>query len=732
MLLLFCQKVKSMKIVTKLLATALVFSGFAQGVNAQEEVHKCGADQMRRELIAKDPTILDREAALEEFTKKYIQEHKDAYHQQNMGSRGDLSDNKYVIPIVFHIIHRGGVENINDEQVINQVAILNRDFNKQNADTSEVIPEFQGLIGDAGITFCLPTKDPNGQPTNGIQHYYSSQTYQGQSNYAKMNPWPRDKYLNVWVVNKMQGGVAGYAYYPGSVDQQPVNPTMDGVMILHNYIGNIGTGSENGSRALTHEIGHWLNLKHVWGDNNDPGQACGDDDVDDTPETKGWNFCPSRTSLTQSAVCNPPIRENFQNFMEYSYCSVMFTEGQVLRMHAALESNLSGRNNLWTQENLIATGACLDFTSVPTPDFSPNRLYACIGDEVTFKDNSWNGFVESVTWNPGDNGEFVAGYSENDTLVKMKFNTPGWANVTLTATNANGSNTATKALVYVYDQSVVFPTPYYEPFEQDYLYNDYWASINIDRDVPQFQLKPGVGRNSNQCVLLNNYLSHYEQNIDELVSPAYDCSALTNENAWLSFYYSLASWNPNFSLPFYDSLVVYASKNCGQTWSMIYRDGTNGVVNAGYQPSYYTPGNDASFWKKVRVAIPGPSSNNNMRVNGVRFKVTVWGAHDTNNFYLDDWNIGDVSTGIDDADLSSNLEVYPNPFSSLVNISGLEDKAHSFSVTDITGRQVFHAENLNPANGQVVLDLSSISTTGIYFIKVSDGKNTGNLKLVKN
>lgn len=108
-----------------------------------------------------------------------------------------------------------------------------------------------------------------------------------------------------------------HTYYPGA------SSNVDGVLCLSSYIGSIGTSSVGRSRVMTHEIGHSLNLSHVWGDTNEPGVACGDDNVSDTPETKGWTSC-----TLNGSVCNPPIVENVQNYMEYSYCDVMFTEGQ--------------------------------------------------------------------------------------------------------------------------------------------------------------------------------------------------------------------------------------------------------------------------------------------------------------------------------------------------------------------------------------------------------------------
>ena len=212
---------------------------------------------------------------------------------------------------MFHIIHQYGTEDISDAQILDEVKILNRDYNRENADTVDVVDEFKHNIGKINITFRLATIDPWGNYTNGIDRIASLQTYVGNDG-SKLNPWLRSKYLNVWVVKQMTNGVAGYAFYPSAVDG--VNGVKkDGVIILSEYIGSIGSSTVNTSRALTHEIGHYLNLPHTWGNTNDPGVSCGDDGIQDTPITKGHTTC----SLTDGD-CFPNIIENVQNYMEYA------------------------------------------------------------------------------------------------------------------------------------------------------------------------------------------------------------------------------------------------------------------------------------------------------------------------------------------------------------------------------------------------------------------------------
>lgn len=260
---------------------------------ASAQHFQCGTDRMRAERIAADPTYLEREAALE------------AEIQDLLRNSARVERDREVIltiPIVFHVLHLGGSENITNEQILNQLDLLNQDYRALNPDISTVHPAFADLVGDAMIQFALPTLDPQGNCTNGIDRVRTPETLRGDDR-SKMNPWPRDKYLNVWIAERMRDGVAGYAYYPGSFEG-PVQRLADGIIILNDYIGAIGTSNPFRSTALSHEVGHYLNLPHVWGNNNgvEPGgeQApeghmvpdCGEDGVADTPVTRGWDICP--------------------------------------------------------------------------------------------------------------------------------------------------------------------------------------------------------------------------------------------------------------------------------------------------------------------------------------------------------------------------------------------------------------------------------------------------------
>lgn len=333
----------------------------AVGANAQQPF-SCGNNAMLKKLYADNPQMA---ADYEHLVEKYKKTYKDVKSQDSV---------VYVIPIVFHIVHEYGTENITDAQVYNQMDILNKDFRKLNADTLGIVPSFIPLMSDAHIEFRLATIDPYGNCTNGIEHIYSHQT-NGGDDYTKINQWHRNEYLNVWVTRSIgEAGVAGYAYYPTAT--QGGFFFADGILILHDYIGSTGTGSLSGSIALTHEIGHYLGLAHVWGNTNDPNVACGDDGVDDTPITKGHENCP----ILNDFFCdNNPIATtyNFDNLTTSSGTTDPTPEiilgDSALTLTAPIATGVSTNSE---------TASLLDFSNWGTGALDSNILYSALTGSI--------------------------------------------------------------------------------------------------------------------------------------------------------------------------------------------------------------------------------------------------------------------------------------------------------------------------------------------------------------
>lgn len=239
------------------------------------------------------------------------------------------------IPVVVHVVYGNDTQNISDAQIQTQIDVLNWDYRAANADKANVPPVWASMSADAQIQFALAAADADGNPSNGI-----TRTEAGADSFATddkvksaatggADPWPSDRFLNIWVCN-LGGGLLGYAQFPGGP------ASTDGVVILYSAFGTIGTATTpyNLGRTTTHEVGHWLNLIHIWGDRLD---CNGTDLVDDTPPQQAPNY--GKPVFPHISCSNGPNGDMFMDFMDYvdDDTMVIFTPGQVARMSAALD-----------------------------------------------------------------------------------------------------------------------------------------------------------------------------------------------------------------------------------------------------------------------------------------------------------------------------------------------------------------------------------------------------------
>jgi hypothetical protein len=240
------------------------------------------------------------------------------------------------IPVVFHVVYNLPAQNISDAQLQSQIDVLNEDFSGANTDIVNVPACFQPLIGNANLQFVLAKQDPNGNSTNGITRTstsvasFSSDGSVCHASLGGCDAWPAGEYLNIWVCNKT--GAAGFSSYPWSG-----NPASDGIIAGYNYIGRTGTFTNNWNyqkgRTITHEVGHWFGLVHIWGD-----AVCGDDLVGDTPIQTAANG--SSPLFPHLSSCNTnPNGDMFMNYMDYTYDAsrTMFSIGQATRMNSYLD-----------------------------------------------------------------------------------------------------------------------------------------------------------------------------------------------------------------------------------------------------------------------------------------------------------------------------------------------------------------------------------------------------------
>lgn len=320
-----------------------------------------------RRLLDSDADYRAKRAALENATI--------ARKGARLAARADTTH----IPVVVHVVYRTLTENISAEQVAGQIDVLNQDFNGRNRDIATVPPVWIDAVGDGRTAFALADLDPAGVGTSGIVRTSTSVDAFGDDDGVKFasrggsNAWPSDRYLNIWVCHL--GDLLGYAQFPGGPAES------DGVVIDFRAFGVTGTAEPpfDLGRTATHEVGHWLNLFHIWGDD---GTGCGGtDEVDDTPNQAGPN---TGAPVFPRVTCdNGPNGDMFVNFMDYvdDRSMVMFTAGQVERMHSALDTArpafvVGGPPHpqplaQWVHNDLVLTAAAPEAAGDPVVVVSP-------------------------------------------------------------------------------------------------------------------------------------------------------------------------------------------------------------------------------------------------------------------------------------------------------------------------------------------------------------------------
>jgi PKD repeat protein len=685
-------------LVSALILTSKIFS---------QDILPCGTDEAMKKEFQLHPELyqefLEREKELEK---------QDAIAFQNgykeAGSQNKSMPPVYTIPVVFHILHQYGPENISDAQVYDQLNILNRDFRKLNPDTSITVTAFKNIAADAEIEFRLAKIDPNGNCTDGIVRHFDANTNWPGNSSAYAYTWPRNKYLNVYVVKTIASGAAGYTYLPGTT-----TATQDAIVILHNYVGSIGSGNPGTSRALTHEVGHWLNLQHVWGSTNNPGVSCGNDGVTDTPVTKGYyGSCP----LSNCSICNASIQENVQNYMEYSYCSTMYTAGQKTRMRTALTSTIASRNNLWSTSNLAATGVSpVGPACAPIADFKASNTYVCTNANVTFTDLSSNGQPSSWSWS------FTGGTPSTsiDSMPMVSYAAPGVYPVSFTVTNAQGSNSITKnGYITVYSSTAAYQSGWQESYETSAIPNSDWTIVN----------NGGVTWTRTSAAATTGTYSMFLQNtqntalsIDEAITPGINLAALQTPTMTFKVAYAQKNSSQN------DNLKVFVSANCGASWSLKYTKSNSQLQTLGagvFQSAAFTP--NANQWRTETINIANVSGLSNVRF---KFVFTCDSSTAGNNIYIDDININGASVGFDN-EIENSLDFYlaPNPTSqiSTVNFNLLKKSDVKLVVTDLGGKVVENYDFKNMEPGEFRKDLGNDYkyAAGIYFVNlIIDNRN---------
>ncbi|WP_459209391.1 CUB domain-containing protein [Aquimarina rhabdastrellae] len=351
-----------MKKITLALSCLLaVGTSFAQ---QQPLIRTCTVDERLEERKLFDPGVEERMARIEAFTQEKL---------AKMSEEGakSVSGEIITLPVVVHVLYTNTTNNISMAQIESQIDVLNQDFRRTNPDRNNTPSQFSSIAADTQIQFRLATIDPDGNATTGVTRKRVTRTnWIASSRYDRMkkdteggvNPWNTSEYLNMWIVPNLvrengQDGVLGYAQFPGE------NADTDGLVMVHEYFGTTGSAVSpfDGGRTTTHEIGHFLNLRHMWGNVPVGADGCTYDDlVSDTPNSDGPNYGCTPTHRSCGST------DMVQNYMDYSddSCMNLFTQGQKNRMRAVLEAG--GERRSLALSNKFGTATDSQAPTTPT------------------------------------------------------------------------------------------------------------------------------------------------------------------------------------------------------------------------------------------------------------------------------------------------------------------------------------------------------------------------------
>lgn len=685
----------------------------------------CGTTESYNDILNKHPEIrAAREASDLEASEIDRILNAQGYRKSNSSSTGNKkADNVlkaqgtiYYIPIVFHILHQGGPENITDAQIYSEMAQLNKDWSATTADTANTQTPWKGLEADVQIQFKLATIDPSGNCTNGITRHYDANTNWIQNTTPCQYTWDRTKYYNVYVVKTITipsstFTAAGYSSFPGTN-----GASNDVTVCLSNYIGNMGTSSPGNSHCLTHESGHFFNLYHIWDCCTSAATACGgSDQVGDTPETKGHNpgNCPSGTA---NQVCHAGIDENVNNYMDYSYCYTMFTAGQVTRMRNTIINNVGnvGRQNLASTANGIATGITTPQVCVPVANFHASTRTACPNTTITFSDSSSNAHVTSWQWSfPG--GTMVGSSTVNDSMPKVSYASAGTYAVSYTASTSAGGNSITKnSLITINTNMAAHTGTFVEGMESATLPGPDWNVYCTGGS--NWAVTSTAAATGAKSAMIDNF-ANTAGNASTLESASFNISGLvTPKFTFKVAYQQVASSDA-------DKLQVYTSTDCGNSWTSRWSR-TGSTLATVTPPSGFPLTPTPSQFTTQTVNINGVAGSTN-----VRFKFVFYAdpAGQGNDIYLDDINIYDASAGVSTIETQVGLDIYPNPSKGNVHVAFSLSEKHNIgvSVTDMIGRTIESIPSRQYGEGEVKINIAEKTTytAGVYLVHVNvDGQ----------
>lgn len=681
----------------KLILTALLlgFNSLLAFSQTEQKVIRCETVKYMNEVQMFDPEFIKKQAELEKATEEYLQ-------QMNMNKSVNAPSSqrvKRIIPIVFHVFHNGGPENISKQRILEQVEILNKDFQRLNSDTNETNPIYKSIAANCDIEFRLAKIDPNGNCTDGIVRVKTDLTYNADDNIKALSRWPNNKYFNVWVVETISttqvgGVVLGRSQFPGGSN------ATDGVLLKATVTGNTSAYNNYG-RTLTHEIGHSLNLRHIWGD-----ATCGNDFVADTPPHNDANSgCPKNKVST---CVSGNVIEQVENYMDYTdgNCQNMFSLGQKTRMDAVWNSTQNGRNNLYASSNLIATGTNDGYVAnacAPVAEFY-RKQEICSGTSAVFSDASYNADVIAWEWT------FEGGVPSTSTAANPLVSYPnaGIYDVKLKVTSAGGVDSVVKTdFMRVFETISTKVPPFVLDMQDASFFNN--NIVNAGSNKKNWELVTNAGYNSSSSVAMK-YFGVSDGQSNDLLLPTINFKGTTSPKVTFNYAYARRT---NLSA---DNLTLAFSRNCGVSFSNLFNKSGADLATTTNSTNSFIPNSDAQ-WATVEVLLDSYTNEDNALI---RFRATNSGPG--SNLYIDNI-VFSVATGVDEFIANNlNLSIAPNPFetSTQVKFYLVNEANVQLSLYDLLGRELKTIEStkLNAGDHNIEFNSNNEINSGVYLLKL--------------
>lgn len=686
----------------------------AQKNKQVQKQEQCATMQRLEENFKRDPSLKTRfNKQLQTFNRTMANK---SAKQLDIDRGLNTTGTTYTIPVVFHIVATNP-DVVTNQQILAQLDVLNKDFAGTNADAAGLPTYFKPLFGKSSIQFCLAQRIQNGVTTNGIERFRSTKkSFYREKDSVKhaelggVNIWDGNKYLNVWLC-ALNDRVLGYATFPNDG-----SPLEQGVVIDYNTLPGGLFNNYNQGKTLTHEVGHFFNLFHIWGDDEDIGDNCaGSDFVGDTPnQSIATENCPTGLKVDNCTPNGNGIL--YQNYMDYSFdpCLLLFTTQQVSRMETALltyRSSLTISNSCVPVKMLDVELRKIDVPAkrICTNSFSPMVTISNKGTETlaslqlkTVIDNgtpvtyAWSGSVASLT-------------NTTITLASVTI-AQGIHTIKIFIASPNGGKDENNT-----DDTLTTTFEYYdavqnisEGFEGNTFLPQGWDIVNPDQSIT-WKKVTGIAKTGNASVLIDNLNNLDIGGQDYLRLP--ELNLLNVDSAYLYFQVAASTVTPvSTQNNNWDTLEVLVSKDCGITYTSLYKKwGAELITTATENTDPFKP--NLNEWRLDSVNL---SDYINAGKVLLAFKNTTGNE---NNIYLDDINL---KTEIINSNLkTAGFLVVPNPARDNITIQFFPNpaKLKSIQLYNLMGQKL--AENIiTTGQGSAAYSFNvQLLPTGAYFVR---------------